>query len=130
MTAAPGPRLRVLGTEAGYIAPQLDTQEDRLRAGAQPAAEAWGAEPQSHWGRLVAGDYSIPIRSQPGGWPAFYALLAEALRTGGPPPVDPPMPSRRSGSSRPRAARPRPGRRWRSPDGRRSAEARATVALA
>ena len=115
MTAAPGPRLRVLGTEAGYIAPQLDTQEDRLRAGAQPAAEAWGAEPQSHWGRLVAGDYSIPIRSQPGGWPAFYALLAEALRTGGPPPVDP---ADAVAALRVLEA------------ARRSAEARATVALA
>ena len=90
MTAAPGPRLRVLGTEAGYVAPQLDTQEDRLRAGARPdTAEAWGAEPQSHWGRLVAGDYSVPIRSERGRWQAFYELLAEALRTGGPPPVDP-----------------------------------------
>jgi predicted dehydrogenase len=90
MTAAPGPRLRVLGTEAAYVAPQLDTQEDRLRAGSRPdTAEAWGAEPQSHWGRLMTGDYSIPIRSERGSWPAFYALVEEALRTGGPPPVDP-----------------------------------------
>ncbi len=90
MTAAPGPRLRVLGTEAGYVAPQLDTQEDRLRAGARPdRVQEWGAEPQSHWGRLVAGDSSVPIRSERGDWPAFYRLLAEALRTGGPPPVDP-----------------------------------------
>jgi predicted dehydrogenase len=90
MTAAPGPRLRVLGTEAGYVAPQLDTQEERLRAGSRPdTAEAWGAEPQSHWGRLVAGDYSVPIRSERGDWPAFYRRLAEALTDGGPPPVDP-----------------------------------------
>jgi predicted dehydrogenase len=90
MTAAPGPRLRVLGTEAGYVAPQLDTQEDRLRAGNRPdTAEAWGTEPQSHWGRLVAGDSSVPIRSERGSWPAFYALLEKALRTGGSPPVDP-----------------------------------------
>jgi scyllo-inositol 2-dehydrogenase (NADP+) len=90
MTAAPGPRLRVLGTEAGYVAAQLDTQEDRLRAGSRPdTAEAWGVEPQSHWGRLVTGDYSIPIRSERGSWQRFYALLEAALRTGGPPPVDP-----------------------------------------
>ncbi len=90
MTAAPGPRLRVLGTEAGYVAPQLDTQEDRLRAGSRPdAVAAWGVEPQSHWGRLTAGDQSVPIRSEPGSWPAFYVLLEAALRTGGPPPVDP-----------------------------------------
>jgi predicted dehydrogenase len=90
VTAAPGPRLRVLGMAAAYVAPHLDTQEDRLRAGSRPdTAESWGAEPQSHWGRLVTGDYSIPIRSERGSWPAFYALLEEALRAGGPPPVDP-----------------------------------------
>jgi scyllo-inositol 2-dehydrogenase (NADP+) len=90
MTAAPGPRLRVLGTEAGYVAPLLDTQEDRLRAGSRPdTAEAWGAEPQSHWGRLVTGDYSVPIRSERGSWQMFYARLAEALRDSGPPPVEP-----------------------------------------
>lgn len=89
MTAAPGPRLRVLGMEAGYVAPQLDTQEDRLRAGSRPdTAESWGAEPQSHWGRLVTGDYSVPIRSERGDWPAFYRRLAEALSDGGPAPVD------------------------------------------
>ena len=26
---------------------------------------------------------------EPGNWPAFYALLRDALRSGGPPPVDP-----------------------------------------
>lgn len=90
VTAAPGPRLRVLGTQAAYIAPFLDTQEDQLRAGRRPDHVAgWGGEPPSHFGRLVAGDASIPIRSEPGNWPAFYALLERALTTGGPPPVNP-----------------------------------------
>jgi predicted dehydrogenase len=90
VTAAPGPRLRVLGSEAAYVAAQLDTQEDRLRAGARPdAVPDWGEEPQSHWGRLVAGDASIPIHSERGDWPAFYAQLERALRGDGPLPVDP-----------------------------------------
>ncbi|HET8979929.1 MAG TPA: Gfo/Idh/MocA family oxidoreductase [Solirubrobacteraceae bacterium] len=90
VTAAPGPRLRVLGTEAAYVAPQLDTQEERLRAGRRPDLQGgWGREPQSHWGRLVTGDYSVPIRSQPGDWPAFYRGLEAALRGAGPLPVDP-----------------------------------------
>jgi len=89
-TASPGPRLRVLGTEAAYVAPFLDTQEDQLRAGRRPDRVAgWGGEPQSHWGRLVSGEASVPIRSEPGNWPAFYALLERALTSGGPPPVNP-----------------------------------------
>ncbi len=37
----------------------------------------------------MTGEQSVPIRSAAGNWPAFYALLRDALRTGGPPPVDP-----------------------------------------
>jgi scyllo-inositol 2-dehydrogenase (NADP+) len=90
VTAAPGPRLRVLGTKAAFIAPALDGQEDRLRAGARPdSTPDWGAEPESSWGRLVTGDDSVPVPSERGDWPRFYALLERALRDGTPPPVDP-----------------------------------------
>jgi predicted dehydrogenase len=89
-TAAPGPRLRVLGGEAAFVIEGVDSQEDQLRAGRRPDSEAdWGAEPESHWGRLVAGEDSTPVPSERGDWPRFYALLAAALRDGGPPPVDP-----------------------------------------
>lgn len=88
VTAAPGPRLRVLGSKAAFIAPQLDSQEDELRAGARPDTKPdWGTEPESHWGRLVAGEDSEPVPSERGDWPRFYALLAAALRDGGEPPV-------------------------------------------
>jgi predicted dehydrogenase len=90
VTAAPGPRLRVLGSEAGFVVDELDGQETELRAGQRPdTAPDWGVEPESRWGRLVAGERSEPIPSERGDWPRFYALLATALRDGGPAPVDP-----------------------------------------
>lgn len=89
-TAAPGPRLRVLGTESAFVAPYLDSQEDRLRSGARPNATSdWGAEPDTRWGHLLAGDDGVPVPSERGDWPRFYALLSSALRNGGDPPVNP-----------------------------------------
>jgi scyllo-inositol 2-dehydrogenase (NADP+) len=90
VTAAPGPRLRVLGTKAAFVALELDSQENELRAGARPDKVLnWGTEPDSGWGRLVRGEDSVPVPSERGDWPRFYALLVRALRDGEPPPVDP-----------------------------------------
>jgi predicted dehydrogenase len=90
ITAAPGPRLRVLGTKAAFLVAELDSQEDQLRAGVRPDhTSEWGLEPESRWGRLVAGEHSEPVPSERGDWPRFYAELEAALRSGGAPPVDP-----------------------------------------
>jgi predicted dehydrogenase len=90
ITAAPGPRLRVLGTKAAFVVQELDSQEDTLRSGARPdAVPDWGSEPESRWGRLVIGEESTTVSSERGDWPWFYALLVRALRDGDPPPVDP-----------------------------------------
>ncbi len=90
VTAAPGPRLRVLGDRAAFVSPHVDSQEDRLRAGDRPDdSPDWGAEPEERWGRLVTGESSVPVPSERGDWPRFYALLRGSLVTGGPPPVDP-----------------------------------------
>lgn len=88
VTAAPGPRLRVLGSEAAFVVGDVDSQEDRLRAGQRPNG-GWGEEPESSWGRLVRGDDSVVVPSERGDWLRFYALLAAALRGKGVPPVDP-----------------------------------------
>lgn len=91
-TAAPGPRLRVLGSEAALIVRELDSQEDRLRAGERPdTVEDWGVEPEHARPRLIAGERSVPLRSERGAWQTFYALLRDALTSGDPArlPVDP-----------------------------------------
>jgi predicted dehydrogenase len=88
LTAAPGPRLRVLGSEAALIVPEPDTQEDRLREGERPdRVDDWGVERSAMRPRLIAGERSVPLTGPRGDWPAFYAGLRDALRSGGPPPV-------------------------------------------
>jgi predicted dehydrogenase len=90
VTPSPGPRLRVQGTTAAFVVPRLDPQEEALAAGARPTAAAdWGRPPEWQLGRLVAGEQSVPVPAEPGAWPRFYALLRDALVSGGAPPVDP-----------------------------------------
>jgi len=90
VTAAPGPRLRVLGTKAAYVTIGLDSQEAELRAGRRPDTEpAWGSEPKSAWGHLRTGEEAVVVPSERGAWPRFYELLGAARRDGTPPPVDP-----------------------------------------
>jgi predicted dehydrogenase len=87
VTAAPGPRLRVLGTRAAYVVEGVDGQEDALRGGLRPGRdEPWGTAPP---GRLVRGDDETPAPSERGDWPAFYRGVERWLREGGAPPVDP-----------------------------------------
>ena len=47
LAAAPGPRLRVLGTRAAYVVAEVDGQEDALRSGRRPDdPDTWGIEPR------------------------------------------------------------------------------------
>jgi scyllo-inositol 2-dehydrogenase (NADP+) len=86
---APGPRLRVTGSEAGFVFEGLDGQEEALRAGLRPGDGEWGVEPESRWGTLVSGESVERVPSANGAWPRFYAELASALDGDGPLPVDP-----------------------------------------
>lgn len=89
VAAQPGPRLRVLGSRAAYVKQGLDVQEAALRRGLRPGEPGWGEEPEAAWGRLGSDDDARAVRTEPGAHQRFYALLAEALRTGAPLPVDP-----------------------------------------
>ncbi|MFD5933638.1 Gfo/Idh/MocA family oxidoreductase [Streptomyces sp. NPDC060333] len=94
-TAQLGPRFRVLGSRAGYVKYGLDPQEAALREGLRPStAEGvlWGEEEPHLWGRLGSGESpltgsGIPVPTEHGDYPAYYAAVVEALRTGGPAPV-------------------------------------------
>jgi scyllo-inositol 2-dehydrogenase (NADP+) len=87
VAAAPGPRLRVLGSQAAYVVQHLDGQEDALRAGLQPDTAGFGADAPDRWGRLLRGDGGEPVQSEPGRWLTFYEGVERAVRTGAPPPV-------------------------------------------
>jgi scyllo-inositol 2-dehydrogenase (NADP+) len=84
-----GPRLRVLGSKAAYVAWGLDGQEDALRAGGDPASPDWGAESPGRWGKLVVGEHERHIPRGPGAYPEFYRDVRDALTMSGPLPVDP-----------------------------------------
>src|SRR5205085_10552461 len=89
----PGPRLRISGLRGTYEKWGLDPQEDALRSGMRPGEPGWGLEPRERWGRLSTEISSVridsPIETLPGAYEQYYALLRNALMTGGPPPVDP-----------------------------------------
>ncbi|HEU5348401.1 MAG TPA: Gfo/Idh/MocA family oxidoreductase [Ktedonobacterales bacterium] len=86
------PRYRVIGTRGLYEKYGMDPQEDMLRAGGRPGDEGWGQEPESIWGHLYtdAGEVSVAgvARSLPGSYETFYQMMRDALRSGGPLPVD------------------------------------------
>lgn len=84
-----GPRFRVLGERAAYVKYGLDGQEAALGAGGVPGSPGWGEEPEAAFGRLGADDEVRPVPTAPGDYLAFYRAVAAALRSGGPPPVDP-----------------------------------------
>lgn len=87
VTAAPGPRLRVLGSRAAYLHQRLDPQEAQLRAGGSPAAAGFGESPPEHWGRLMHGADHEAVPAEPGRWAAFYEGVARSLLEGAAPPV-------------------------------------------
>ena len=82
----------MLGSEAALIVRELDSQEDRLRAGQRPdTTDDWGAEPEHARPRLIAGERSVPLRPERGAWQTFYARFEQALASGNAAdlPVDP-----------------------------------------
>lgn len=74
LSAAPGPRTRVLGTEAAYVATSFE---------AEPTAFADLADlDDDHTGWLVRGDRRSPVPREPGHHADFYVRVAEALASG------------------------------------------------
>jgi scyllo-inositol 2-dehydrogenase (NADP+) len=92
VAAQAGPRFRVLGTESAYTVYGLDGQEPALKAGVRPGDAGYGETPADGYGMLGGESPDappIPIPTERGDYPAFYAGVAAALREGAPVPVDP-----------------------------------------
>ncbi|WP_104118583.1 Gfo/Idh/MocA family oxidoreductase [Arthrobacter sp. B1805] len=87
--ALPGARFSVSGSLGAYAKWGLDGQEPALAAGADPTGEEYGVEPEEAWGTVSNGSTRRRVRPERGAYPAFYELLARALRGEGPLPVDP-----------------------------------------
>ena len=88
LAAAPGPRLRVLGSRAAYVVEGLDGQEEALRAGRDPAGNSFGVEPRERWGHLFHGEADVvAVAPERGCWLRFYTELVRCLRGEASPPV-------------------------------------------
>ena len=90
----PGPRLRADGHRAERSsASAWIHRRRRCGPGCGPADPGWGEEPEESWGTLSADRdgqrVDGPVAPEPGAYECFYALLGQALRGAGPPPVDP-----------------------------------------
>ncbi|MFD0361464.1 Gfo/Idh/MocA family oxidoreductase [Nocardia sp. GCM10030253] len=86
-----GPRLRVLGSEAGYVTYGLDPQEEALRAGRRPddGEGQWGTVEPERYGLLGADPNTAPYPTLAGNYLAFYSAMAAALLDGAAVPVNP-----------------------------------------
>ena len=83
-----GPRFHVLGSAGGFRSYGLDGQEDALASGANASTGEWFTEPETRSATLGTDDHAETVALERGDYPAFYAGVAAALRTGGPMPVD------------------------------------------
>ena len=89
VAALPAARFRVLGSTGAYAKDGLDIQEEQLRAGMRPGDAGFAVEPTERWGRLFSNGQARSHPTESGRWVDFYPLLADAIRNGAPPPVDP-----------------------------------------
>ncbi|HJS27560.1 MAG TPA: Gfo/Idh/MocA family oxidoreductase [Actinomycetota bacterium] len=89
LAAIGAPRMRVLGLKGTFEKYGLDVQEEALADGMRPGDADWGREPPDAWGRLATDDGERAVETEPGAYEAFYAGVVEALRSSGPPSVDP-----------------------------------------
>lgn len=85
----PGPRFRVLGSQAAYTSWGLDGQEPALRDGARPGEPGFGETPEEGWGVVAAGGDVERVPTVRGDYGRFARGIAESILTGAPPPVDP-----------------------------------------
>lgn len=81
--------LRAYGSAGSYVAAGTDVQAQALFAGKRPInnPDSWGYDDEAHWGILRTADGATKIPSEQGRYHAYYEAFAEAVRTGGQPPV-------------------------------------------
>lgn len=87
VVGAPGPRIRILGTEGALIINDLDPQEALLRAGEFPEGGTWKL-PTSSRAFIHRGEEVTEIDSVPGNYGHFYKEVEAAITQGSPWPVD------------------------------------------
>jgi predicted dehydrogenase len=81
--------LRVYGENGSYVSRSTDVQAESIFAGLRPVDDpaGWGHEPESVWGTLRTAEGARQVPAEQGSYVRYYEQFAEAVRTGGPPPV-------------------------------------------
>ena len=81
VVGAPGPRIRILGTQGALVINELDPQEALLRAGEFPEGGTWKV-PTTSRAYIHRGDEVEEIESVPGNYGHFYKEIEAAITTG------------------------------------------------
>jgi len=90
LVAAPRPRFALHGTAGSFVKAGLDPQEAWMAGGGRPADPGYGEDAPDLHGTLTTPDGAARrISTERGDYRRFYEGMAEAIRTGARPPVDP-----------------------------------------
>jgi predicted dehydrogenase len=78
IVGAPGPRIRMLGSNGALVIGELDPQEALLRAGKVPQNGKWDVSTKSE-ARIIRGEVVSDLQVEDGNYAQFYALVAGAI---------------------------------------------------
>jgi predicted dehydrogenase len=78
IAGAPGPRIRMLGSNGALVIGELDPQEALLRAGKVPHDGKWEVPTKSE-ARIIRGEQVSELKVEDGNYAHFYKLVAGAI---------------------------------------------------
>jgi predicted dehydrogenase len=78
IAGAPGPRIRMLGSNGALVIGELDPQEALLRAGQVPHVGKWEVSTKSE-AHIIRGDQISDLEIEDGNYAQFYKLVAGAI---------------------------------------------------
>jgi len=78
IAGAPGPRIRLLGSNGALVIGELDPQEALLRAGKVPQDGKWEVSTKSE-ARIIRGEQVSELKVEDGNYAQFYKLVAGAI---------------------------------------------------
>jgi predicted dehydrogenase len=78
IAGAPGPRIRMLGSNGALVIGELDPQEALLRAGKVPHDGKWEVSTKSE-ARIIRGEQVSELKVEDGNYAQFYKLVAGAI---------------------------------------------------
>ena len=86
VVGAPGPRMRVIGSEGALVIEELDPQEDLLRSGVLPQDGKWN-QPTASAAFIHRGEKVEKFEADHGNYCVFYSLVHDAITNKTPMPI-------------------------------------------